>query len=261
MKRLPPLLALVTALLAPADLCAQARGPEAEAIREFGQEILSRRERQQLEVEQEAVMDEATRALRLEELDAWLRRLPGRYRIKGQVILAPDAPLPQTGSVEGIADCSGIGDGPGVNCIINAKWPFLTTNNNPMNVRPSPTEYLNTMRPSVLVFGLSLDPPRVISKMVMGDSVVLDWSGKLDEDTLIQTADYRCTNRCIGAFDVTAATGSELVIFEMLMFNPDRLEGLVGLDDLDSLDGTITFRMERDPDARAEKPLKALKSR
>ncbi len=196
-------------------------------------------------------MDEATRALRLKELDAWLRRLPGRYRIKGEVRLGSDS-----GSVDGIADCSGVGDGPGVNCIINAKWPFLPYRQSPMNIKPSATEYLNTMRPSVLVFGLSMYPPRVISQMVMGDSVVLDWSGRLEEDTLTQAADHRCTDRCIGEFNVTAA-GNEMVTFEMLLFNPDYAR----FDRPVTLENHITFRMDRDPEARAEKPLRALKSR
>jgi hypothetical protein len=259
MKQLPPLLALLTAtLLAPVDAPAQARGPDGEEIREFGQEILSRREREAQEAVAEATMDEATRELRLQEMDAWLRRLPGRYRIKGEVIFAPESPEPQSGSVEGIADCSSVGDGPGVNCIINAKWPFLPYDQPPTNIRPSITEYLNTMRPSVLVFGMSLDPPRVVSLMVMGDSVVLDWSGRLKRDTVSQGADHRCTDRCIGRFDVIAAAGSELVTFEMQLFNPDRVEERLGLEDPQGVGGTITFRMERDPDARAEKPLRVL---
>lgn len=252
MKPLPALLALLTALLAPSDACAQARGPDAEEVRENGQEILSRRERERLEAEQEANMDEATRALRIEEMSTWLRRLPGRYRIKGEARLGLDI-----GSVDGIADCAGVGDGPGVNCIINAKWPLLPYLQDPMITKPSTHEFLNTMRPSVLVFGMSLDPPRGISLMVMGDSVVLDWSGKLEQDTLHQTPDHRCTDRCVGKFNVTAVAGSELVTFEMLVFNPDY-------DKFDRPDGVwshITFRMERDPDARPRKPLKALKAR
>ena len=253
MKRLAPLLLALLAgpMLAPGEALAQARGPDAEEIQESGQEILSRREREALQVEQEASMDEATRALRLQELDAWLRRLPGRYRIKGEVRFGQES-----GSVDGVADCSGVGDGPGVNCIINAKWPLLG-NSNPMNVRPSATEYLNTMRPSVLVFGMSLYPPRVITQMVMGDSVVLDWSGSLEEDTLNQAADHRCTDRCVGEFNVTAAAASEPVTFEMLLFNPDYAR----FDRPDTLENHITFRMERDPEARAEKPLRALRAR
>jgi len=239
MKPLLLLLALLAAMLAPTGARAQARGPDAGEVQENGQEVLGRRAREQREAEQEANMDEATRALRLQELEAWLRRLPGRYRIKGQVQM-----FGKSGSVDGIADCSGIGDGPGVDCIINASWPFLELGHNPMNIRPSPAEYLNTMRPSMLVFGLSLDPPRVISQMVMGDSVVLDWSGKLEQDTLNQKADHRCTSRCIYTFNVTAAAQSKLVTFEM------SIPG-----------GGITFRMERDPNARAEKPLRALQAK
>jgi hypothetical protein len=260
MKPLPPLLALLAAtLLAPVDAPAQARGPDGEEIREFGQEILSRREREALEVEQEATMDEATRAQRVEELDTWLRRLPGRYRIKGEARLGLES-----SSVAGVADCSAVGDGPGVNCIINATWSLLG-GGGPMNTRPSAMEYLNTMRPSVLVFGLSLDPPRVVSLMVMGDSVVLDWSGRLKEDTLVQVADHRCTDRCIPIFNVIAAAGSEQVTFEMSLRRASGgLEGLMNsLNELDDFnDGSgITFRMERDPNARAEKPLRALSSR
>lgn len=252
MKYMSTVLVLLAATIAtPTDTCAQARGPDAEYVQEYGQEILSRRQREELVVVQEATMDEATRALRIEAQDAWLRRLPGRYRIKGEVRLGQES-----GSVDGIADCSGVGNGPGVNCIINAQWPLLG-GSNPMNVRPSAAEYLNTMRPSVLVFGMSLDPPRVVSQMVMGDSVVLDWSGRLEEDTLSQIPDHRCTDRCIGEFNVTAS-GSGLVTFNMLLFNPD-IPRLDRPDD--ELANRITFRMERDPEARAEKPLRALQAR
>jgi len=234
------LMLLAAALLSPGEVRAQARGPAAEEVREDGQEILSRREKRQQESQQEASLDETTRAARLDELDAWLRRLPGRYRIKGTVRLGREGATFDNG----IGDCTGVGDGPGVNCIINAKWPFLTLNKSVTNVTPSSSEYLNTMRPAVLVFGLSLDPPGVVSQMVSADSVVLSWFGRLDENTLASTATHRCTDRCIFQFEVTAGAQSDHVTFEM------RIPA-----------GSITFTMERDPDARAEKPLKALKAR
>lgn len=96
----------------------------------------------------------------------------------------------------------------------------------------------------MLVFGLLPDPPWIDAQMVMGDSTVFGWSGRVKEDNLQMFLQFACTLRCIYAFDVTAAAESKLVTFNM------AIDG-----------GRITFMMERDPDARAEKPVKALKSR
>lgn len=51
-------------------------------------------------------------AAKLAEIDSWLRSLVGQYRLS----------IPGT-TVEGMADCSGIGTGPGVHCIFSTGPP------------------------------------------------------------------------------------------------------------------------------------------
>jgi hypothetical protein len=67
-----------------------------------------------------AVVDpDAPRAQKAAELEAWLRRLVGRFRYEGSITNSVDqANL----SVSGLIDCRGVGDGPGVQCVINVDW-------------------------------------------------------------------------------------------------------------------------------------------
>lgn len=78
--------------------------------------------------------------------DDWLNRLKGRYRVEGtvEVVLAhpdyernrcgglppdpgqqenpPPPAIPYCEGISGMADCVAVGDGSGVQCILNAKW-------------------------------------------------------------------------------------------------------------------------------------------
>jgi len=79
------------------------------------------------------------------ESEVWLQRLAGRYEFDGviEVVFYPDrqcAPLPPDPaqsenppppvepfcrSVSGMGDCIAIGTGPGIQCILDVKWPDL----------------------------------------------------------------------------------------------------------------------------------------
>lgn len=79
------------------------------------------------------------------EAEVWLQRLAGRYQFDGviEVVFYPDrqcAPLPPDPSqvenppppvepfcrsVSGMGDCIAIGTGPGIQCILDLKWPDL----------------------------------------------------------------------------------------------------------------------------------------
>lgn len=97
------------AIGASAALHAQARGPAVHAMRSSEQQI----EKPPL------VMDEAARARKSAELEAWLGRLTGRFRA--------DATRIHVGGTETIpvtAQCSRFGDGPGVRCVIQQSRPW-----------------------------------------------------------------------------------------------------------------------------------------
>lgn len=57
------------------------------------------------------------------QMDAWLRRLVGRFRYEGfYAVVVPSPQPPPPIPVKGMADCVGIGGGPGVQCVVNAVW-------------------------------------------------------------------------------------------------------------------------------------------
>lgn len=76
----------------------------------------------------------ALRKQKLAELDQWLRRLVGRFRYHGKMLFPFVAEVrngrPQKDYelmlFEGKGDCIGIGDGPGVHCMMDVKWPEIT---------------------------------------------------------------------------------------------------------------------------------------
>lgn len=91
---------LCVALLTPVEASAQARGPSAREIQENA------------EPERPLV-----RAEKLAELEVWLRRLVGKYRVTS-VVTVPDLGIAETlNSQEELLDCIAVGDGPGVQCM------------------------------------------------------------------------------------------------------------------------------------------------
>lgn len=59
---------------------------------------------------------EERRVRRLEDVDAWLKKLPGRYRIESLVV-SLSFPGPPVG-YSGMADCISVGNGAGVQCLV-----------------------------------------------------------------------------------------------------------------------------------------------
>lgn len=60
---------------------------------------------------------EGRRVRALGEVDDWLRKLAGRYRIDAISISLSKSPSPPRG-YSGMADCIGVGQGPGVQCLV-----------------------------------------------------------------------------------------------------------------------------------------------
>jgi hypothetical protein len=65
-------------------------------------------------------MQEARRAQMAEDMDAWLRRLEGRFRIEG--IFFRDNQPDEPRHARGMEDCISIGPGAGMQCVINVLW-------------------------------------------------------------------------------------------------------------------------------------------
>jgi hypothetical protein len=275
-------LAALSALLATAYAHAQAHGPAASDIRESGQEIVSGQELRReawLEARQQAMEQEAqeraesldpdTRAQRISEVETWLRRLPGRYRIEGRVVggvpienetlggtQMPSFDMrPVTGPIKGVADCSAIGEGVGVHCIINASWPKIEYERIPdyysgmpfvaPSVNLTPSERVDTMRPAMVVLGLDADLPGIRLMLIAADSMAQSWTGRLEGASATTRHPESCGKAgCYTHFEITAEPG-DVVSF---VFHAGQAI-------------TVDLTMHRDPDAKTDKPLKPLKAR
>jgi hypothetical protein len=62
------------------------------------------------------------------DMDVWLRRLVGRFRWEGMLDTQP-LQAPVDGSnllrVQGMGDCVAVGQGPGVQCVLDVRWPEM----------------------------------------------------------------------------------------------------------------------------------------
>ncbi len=245
----------VAALLAGGVAHAQARGPAVEEIQENGQDILTRQERreaaalqvrEQAEKEQQALRDPAIRARKLAELDTWFRRIPGRFRIDG-LIEAPagDQFNKVSDKVTGVADCTGIGEGVGVQCIFSATWRTIEPGVEKIGAPPPPSEMLRTFTPAVLVLGLNLDPPGIRAQMVNADSLSHTWVGKLAESAArVNRINRSLPLRHIQSLEIIAEPDSEVLTIVMRA-------GAI----------TLTLTMYHDAEVHADKPLKPLRAR
>lgn len=161
--------AILIALVASGEADAQARGRAAVQLRELAK----------------AADTPERRTSKLAELDVWLRRLPGSYRVRGMVTnnmfdycagrpprtcYFPPAPPPLP--IEGKADCVQIGAGPGVHCIFDVSWEV-----------PAPPVWQLVwdpwLVPGVMLFGLNIDTPGIRYLEVNHRSIAED--GELGE--------------------------------------------------------------------------------
>lgn len=91
-----------------AALHAQARGPSVSELRRSAKQVEAL----------PLVLDEATRASKIAEMEAWLGRLVGRFR--GEAVVANISIIEK---IESTAVCSRFGDGSGVRCFIGESKP------------------------------------------------------------------------------------------------------------------------------------------
>lgn len=271
---------MVAAALGSVDVHAQARGPSAKKIQQDGQRTVSPIERQQQEFlenwGQEAKdreREEMRRApelsaSRLADMDAFLRRLPGRFRIEGEIerymgigIRTGGPRIEGTAATlsdkfSGEADCRQIGEGAGVNCIISASWRAFDVNHQanafaPMTSRrrhkPTPVEELNTLKPAVLLLGLDTDPPGIRAVMVASDTKTNEWVGKLEGDRASLIRSVLCLERhCYSELEIISVPGSDAVSFVL-----HAATGGI----------TVTLDLRRDTEAKLEDSFDQLEAR
>jgi hypothetical protein len=155
--------------------------------------------------------ESARRAAELAELEAWLPRLTGRFRIEARMRRGPafvcgnhpmctGAPIgdfiPEVAlssssfiyaigrSATGIGDCVEIGAGPGVHCVFNVPWPeFVETE--PKSGRPIVLPWKDrTLDPAIFLFGMDPDNSGIRYLTVDGQSIAEEAWGYLKGDTV-----------------------------------------------------------------------------
>jgi hypothetical protein len=138
----------------------------------------------------------ATRAAKLAELEAWLKRLVGSFRYEGDVAeaiaqfsIGRDVRTQYSRShAKGMADCIGFGDGPGVQCVIKVTWPPTRAYHPAQGGAGSPStpgfaEYL-ILNPAMSLYGIDPDKLGIRYMQVNGKSVAEIGLGTLNGDVL-----------------------------------------------------------------------------
>jgi hypothetical protein len=173
------------------------------------------------------------------------------------------------GEVSGIADCTEIGEGVGVECIFNATWSNIDLDVAAIGGRPTDSESLKTLQPAILLLGLNMDPPGIRSMLVTDDSIAHTWAGPLAASTLTADRLTDCRDvtpqdfRCIQPFELIAAPDSQTVSIVLRTPPPEwmpfTLGPLLAAGAPEVL--TITLTMYRDAEAVLKEPMKTKKAR
>lgn len=171
-------------------------------------------------VKRESVRKPEDAALQLARLEGWLHGLKGTYQLQVASTSVPELPCrlwsapngmclewgaaPATsgaGAYNGMAECYGIGDGPGVRCFFSTEYP----------IRPG--------LPMVVLFGVEAGDPalRVLSTDVHGFTT--ESRGTFSGDAI--KLDTQCSNADCGRL-VQLRAGSEGRVVEILFF-PGRV--------------------------------------
>lgn len=194
----------------------------------------------------------------LAELQSFLRRLPGRFRIEGRIEggvaynVQGQMNVPQSARITGVADCRGVGEGAGIDCMINATWPVMDGAFSGIRDAQSRSQVLNVFRPAVLVLGVDPNPDwlRVRTLLVTADGFSHGGLGQLANNTIrAHRSGSECfrgestrSSSCFMGIEVTAEPQSGIVT--LLLFT-------------DSTIG-ILLTLHPDADARADKELEPI---
>lgn len=119
-------------------------------------------------------LDEAARKSLIGEMETWLRRLEGSYRIVGTYRNRGGS-----SSVQGTAQCLGFGGGPAISCLITATWKAPKESYKDKSFDRGISE---AMQPLVLRFGM--DPDRLQIRAALMDQRALKIKGYLIDDAV-----------------------------------------------------------------------------
>lgn len=121
-------------------------------------------------------LDAAARARKITEMEAWLDRLVGQYRVEGTYLNTGGI-----GPVAGTANCRHV-VGPGVQCEITAtvKHPAEPSKNPPFD-----QAITDGMRPLIILFGIDPDTQQIKAGLV--DSRAMEVTGRLIDDAVLLT--------------------------------------------------------------------------
>lgn len=138
----------------------------------------------------EAADSDAARAAKLADLEAWLGRLRGRFHFEGvaRALLALGEGC-ETGcwaikEAHGIGECFGIGDGPGVHCIINVPWPRFFRQRVSSSSGPEIPWASHNLGPATVLYGIDPDNLGIRFLLADGRSRATEAAGLLQGDTV-----------------------------------------------------------------------------
>jgi hypothetical protein len=119
-------------------------------------------------------LDASARSRKLAESEIWLRRLAGTFRIEGTYTNYGGA-----SPVRGTAKCDGVGEGPGVSCVITATWkPAKESVKDPQFDK----DLLEAMQALFLRFGM--DPSTSQVRVTLMDFRAVKMRGVLIDDAV-----------------------------------------------------------------------------
>lgn len=126
---------------------------------------------------------EQLQARKTAEIDAWLRRLVGRFRYEGfYAVVVPSPAPPPPIPVKGMADCIGIGGGPGLQCVVNALWDDERWGGK--RFAKWGGGWVTSDSPALLLYGIDPLASKVSYLQVDHRGIAQDGSGLLNGDTL-----------------------------------------------------------------------------
>lgn len=189
----------------------------------------------------------AAREAKLAELDAWLRRLVGKFRYEGEIQISAFAcdnrgpcEIPGFNCVfsmcfavrtfQGAGDCMSIGAGPGVHCVINVPWPESIQVPHPFTAQLLNLRWRGRLlAPAMIQYGMDTDSLGIRYLLVDSKSIAESALGVLRGDTVTFTT-AGCVNSglisCRQIFSIHASRDGKVIQMSLdLEYIPSRGSG------------------------------------
>lgn len=146
-----------------------------------------------------------------ELLAVWLRRLGGRFSNTGSLELLGRA-LP----VRGMTECVGIGEGPGMHCLIMLEAKDVDTH----------------LKPGAFMLGIDLEAPLIRYTSIDDKGIAVGTTGELRGDTVLLVTPCRSAlaRECVTHTRITASRGSEHVRFQVEVQMDGRVASRYDID-------------------------------